>query len=89
MRVAVNCVAKTPALQKCSPTSLLRSVMFAAEVGLEPGGALGHMYLVPFGNDVTPIIGYRGLLELARRTGQVREVRAVVVRGRKPKHEED
>lgn len=79
MRVAVNCVGKTPGLQKCSPTSLLQSVLVAAELGLEPGGALGHLYLVPFGNVCTPIIGYRGLVELARRSGEVASVRAVVV----------
>lgn len=79
MRVAVNCVAKTPGLQKCSPTSLLQSVLVAAELGLEPGGALGHLYLVPFGTVCTPIIGYRGLVELARRSGEVASVRAVVV----------
>lgn len=80
MRVAVNCVAKTPQLQQCSPESLLSAVMFAAEVGLEPGGALGHMYLVPFGTVCTPIIGYRGLAELARRSGEVKAVYAAVVR---------
>lgn len=80
MRVAVNCVAKTPGLQACTPTSLLRSVMAAAEVGLEPGGVLGQFYLVPFKQECTPIIGYRGLLELARRSGQVASIRAVVVR---------
>ena len=79
MRVAVNCVAKTPGLQACSPTSLLQCVLAAAEVGLEPGGALGQFYLVPFGNVATPIIGYRGLLELARRSGQIASIRAVVV----------
>lgn len=80
MRVAVNCVSKTPGLQKCSPTSLLQSVLVAAELGLEPGGALGHLYLVPFGTVCTPVIGYRGLVELARRSGEVVSVRAVVVR---------
>lgn len=80
MRVAVNCVAITPGLQKCTPASLLSSIMKAAEVGLEPGGVLGQFYLVPFGNVCTPIIGYRGLLELARRTGQIASIRAVVVR---------
>lgn len=79
MRVAVNCVAKTPQLQSCSPTSLLQCVLAAAELGLEPGGALGQFYLVPFGNVATPIIGYRGLLELARRSGQIASIRAVVV----------
>jgi recombination protein RecT len=82
MRVAVNCVAKTPGLQQCTPTSLLQSVLVSAELGLEPGGALGHMYLVPFKSVCTPIIGYRGLLELARRSGEVTSVRAVVVHER-------
>lgn len=82
MRVAVNCVAKTPGLQKCTPTSLLQSVLVAAELGLEPGGALGHLYLVPFKETCTPIIGYRGLIELARRSGEISSIRAVVVRER-------
>lgn len=80
MRVAINCVAKTPGLQQCTPTSLLQSVLVAAELGLEPGGALGHLYLVPFKTTCTPIIGYRGFLELARRSGELASVRAVVVR---------
>lgn len=84
MRVAVNCVAKTPKLQECSPTSLLQSVLMAAELGLEPGGALGHMYLVPFGQVCTPIIGYRGFVELARRSGQLKLIRAVVVYANEP-----
>lgn len=79
MRIAVNCVAKTPALQGCTPTSLLQCVLAAAELGLEPGGALGQFYLVPFGQVATPVIGYRGLLELARRSGQIASIRAVVV----------
>lgn len=79
MRVAVNCVSKTPGLQQCTPSSLLNCVLAAAEVGLEPGGVLGQFYLVPFGQVCTPIIGYRGLLELARRTGQIASIRAVVV----------
>lgn len=79
MRVAVNCVAKTPDLQKCTASSLLSSIMAAAEVGLEPGGVLGQFYLVPFGQVCTPIIGYKGLLELARRTGEVTAIHATVV----------
>lgn len=80
MRIAVNCVAKTPALQKCTPTSLLRAVLAAAEVGLEPGGVHGEFYLVPFGTEVTPIIGYRGFAELVRRSGCILgSPRAVVV----------
>jgi recombination protein RecT len=79
IKVALNCVAKTPKLQACTSASLLQSIGVAAELGLEPGGALGHMYLVPYGNACTPIIGYRGLLELMRRSGQLAQVEAHVV----------
>jgi recombination protein RecT len=78
-RMILQCVAQTPALQKCSELSVLRALMQAAEVGLEPGGALGLAYLVPYKEDCQYIIGYRGLVELARRSGQVRTVEAFCV----------
>lgn len=73
-RIVLGCVARTPKLQDCTVTSIVRSVMQAAELGLEPGSAIGQAYLVPFGNDCTLIIGYRGLLDLMRRTGDVASV---------------
>lgn len=83
MKVALNCVGKTPDLQKCSPVSLLQCIITAAELGLEPGGALGHAYLVPFGSTATLIIGYRGFIQLMRNSRQLASIRAVVV------HEKD
>ena len=80
VKIALNAIAKTPQLQQCTAASLFQSIVFAAELGLEPGGALGHMYLVPYGQTCTPIIGYRGLIELMRRSGQLKQIRAVVVR---------
>lgn len=80
LKVLVACMTKVPALGQCTPDSLVACFKLAAELGLEPGGALGHLYLVPYGNVATPIIGYRGMIELARRSGQVASVRAVVVR---------
>lgn len=79
-KVALNCVAKTPALQGCSVASLYQCVITASELGLEPGGALGHAYLVPYGQTCTLIIGYRGLVELMRRSGDLSNIRAVIVR---------
>jgi recombination protein RecT len=78
-RILVASVSKTPALQKCSVLSIYRSALQAAELGLEPGGALGHAYLVPFKDQCTLIVGYRGLIELAYRSGQISSVRANVV----------
>jgi recombination protein RecT len=83
MKVALNCVAKTPRLQECGVSSILQCVFTAAELGLEPGGALGHAYLVPFKGTATLIIGYRGFIQLMRNSGQLASIRAVVV------HEKD
>jgi recombination protein RecT len=66
-------------LQQCSPKSILSSVMKACELGLEPSGALKHCYLVPFKGEATLILGYAGLLELARRSGQYEKIETRVV----------
>lgn len=79
LRVAMTCISSTPKLQECSASSLLGSILKCAELGLEPGGALGHAYLVPFKGVCTLIIGYRGLIELARRSGDLSQIEAHVV----------
>lgn len=79
IRVAIAAAGRTPELLKCTPASLLNSVMQAAQVGLEPGSALGEAYLVPYGGTCQLIIGYRGLISLARRSGQIASIEAHVV----------
>lgn len=84
-RIATTVMRQTPQLGQASPASFLGALMTCAQLGLEPG-PLGHAYLVPFKNgkqgttDVQFIPGYRGLIELARRSGQVQSVSAHVVR---------
>lgn len=76
-RIALTEFRKTPALMKCDPATLFGAVIQCAQLGLEPGGALGHAYLIPFENrkkgttDVQFIVGYRGMIDLARRSGQI------------------
>jgi recombination protein RecT len=84
-RIATTVMRQTPQLGNADPASFLGALMTCAQLGLEPG-PLGHAYLVPFRNnktntvEVTFIPGYRGLVELARRSGQVQSVQAHVVR---------
>lgn len=78
-RIATTVMRRTPKLAQCTPQSFLGALMTCAQLGLEPG-PLGHAYLVPYGTEVTFIAGYRGLVELARRSGQVASVSARVVR---------
>lgn len=78
-RVALTECRKTPALMRCKPESLFGAVIQAAQLGLEPGGALGHCYLIPFGQEVQFIVGYRGMIDLARRSGQIVSLEAHAV----------
>jgi recombination protein RecT len=71
IRVAMNCIAKNPALLDCTPQSLFACITEAATYGWELGGILGHAYLVPFKQTCTLIPGYKGLIDLCRRSGQI------------------
>jgi recombination protein RecT len=79
LRIAMTSVRRTPALLGCNQQSLLGAVMQAAQLGLEPDGVLGHAYLIPFKDQVQLIIGYKGLIDLARRSGQLSTIFARVV----------
>lgn len=79
LRIAVTEVRRNPGLGKCSPESLLGAVFQCAQLGLEPGGSLGHAYLVPYGTNVQFILGYRGMIDLARRSGQIKSLEAHLV----------
>jgi recombination protein RecT len=72
VRVAWGVISRTPDLLRCEATSLVRAVIQAAELGLEPSNVMGHCYLVPFKNQATLMIGYRGFIELAARAGKAR-----------------
>ena len=78
-KVLIVEASRNPKLMECTSISVAESVMLSAQLGLEPGGTLGHIYFIPYGNKCTPIIGYKGYLELARRSGQVARLDARVV----------
>lgn len=79
IKIAVTAAWKNPSILKCSKESIMLSIMTAAELGLEPGGPLGSAYLVPYGSTCQLIPGYRGLIDLARRSGQIRSIEAHAV----------
>jgi len=86
IRVTLAVMSQNQKLLECSPDTVLLSLMRAASLGLEPdGGPLGQGYLVPFWNgkerrlDCQFIPGYRGLVKLARNSGEVEDVSAEVV----------
>ena len=85
VRIAMTEIRRTPQLLKADPASLFGAVIQAAQLGLEPG-INGQAYLVPFRNgrtgriEVQFIPGYKGLMDLARRSGKVKKIVARVVR---------
>jgi len=84
-KIVLSALSRTPQLLNCTPGSVLKAVMESASLGLEPtGGTLGQAYLIPYRNKGTYeaqlIIGYRGLIALARRSGEIRSVEAHIIR---------
>ncbi len=80
-RIALTTIRTNPKLLECEVPSLMAAVMQAVQLGLEPG-LLGHCYLLPFRNnktgktDVQFIIGYKGMIDLARRSGEIQSINA-------------
>jgi recombination protein RecT len=79
LRISMTSIRRTPALLSCTRQSLAGAIIQAAQLGLEPDGVLGHAYLVPYKDVCTLIVGYKGLIDLARRSGQLSTIFARVV----------
>lgn len=88
----IELMSGDPALQKCEPKLLVKEALRAATLNLPLSKALGQAYIVAYNNSVrqpdgswqkvmTPtfVVGYRGLIQLAQRTGQYRTLNADVV----------
>ncbi|MBN6186344.1 recombinase RecT [Aneurinibacillus sp. BA2021] len=61
-------------LQKADPMSIISSAMVAATLDLPVDKNLGYMYIVPYGTTATPIMGYKGYIQLALRSAQYRYI---------------
>ena len=85
LRVTLNALRTTPKLLDCTLESLFGATVFCAQIGLEPNTPQGHIYLIPFKNnrknrtEVQVIVGYQGLISLARRTGEIESIMAQAV----------
>lgn len=80
IRIAITAVRKQPKLLDCSSLSIVGCIIEASQLGLYPDGILGDAYLVPYFNGKTRQMeaqlqpGYRGLINLARRSGMVSSI---------------
>lgn len=84
-RLTLLALSRQPDLVKCSQHSILRSLMDAAALGIKPGGLMGRGYLVPRFNNKTGQLecqfdpGWRGLADVAKRSGAVKKIAAHAV----------
>ena len=83
IRVAVSALTRTPKLKECEPVSLFGAMLTLSQLGIEPDGRRAH--LIPFENrrrgcvECQLIIDYKGLAEMAMRSGVVSYLHADVV----------
>jgi recombination protein RecT len=77
-RVALTALTRTPKLMDCTRESLLRCLMDCSSLGLEPDGR--HAHLIPYKDTVTLVVDWKGLVALARRSGDVVVFRAELVK---------
>lgn len=74
-------VAQNSALQTCEAPTVLSSGLLAQTLNLPLAPTLGFAYIIPYGNKATFQLGWKGLVQLAIRSGQYKRI------GVRPVHE--
>ena len=73
-------------LKLCDPHSVLSAALLGEALGLSPSPQLGQFYMVPFGDKKSNvkkaafILGYKGYLQLAIRSGQFKHITAIEIK---------
>lgn len=79
-RMVLSAMSKTPQLSDTTPQSFLAAMMEAAQLGVEPNTPLGQAYLIPYKNkgvlECQFQLGYKGMVDLAYRSGEVVSIQA-------------
>lgn len=75
----INLVKSTKGLAKADPMTVLASALIAATLDLPVDPNLGFAWIVPYGNQAQFMLGYKGYIQLALRTGQYRNINAIPI----------
>lgn len=84
-RIVLSALSSNPKLAETTPQSFLGAMMTAAQLGMEPNTPLGQAYLLPYWNGRNNCyecqfqLGYKGLLDLAYRSGDISSIQAQIV----------
>ncbi len=73
-------VNSNEALKQCSTTSILSAAATAAALRLPVSPSLGFAYIIPYNRHATFQLGYKGIIQLALRSGQYRRINSAPVR---------
>lgn len=79
VRIAVTAINLDQHLEGCSVDSLVTAIVKSAMVGIEPNDGTGRAYIVPYKGDAQFQLGYKGLIDLAYRSGLVEFIDCQVV----------
>lgn len=85
MSAIISAVNVNPALQECTNQSILSAALLGETLKLSPSPQLGHYYMVPFGDKNNGkvaqfILGYKGYIQLALRSGQYKKLNVLAVK---------
>lgn len=82
-RITLSALSTNAKLAQTTPKSFLGAMMTSAQLGMEPNTPLGQAYLIPYKNhgvlECQFQLGYKGLIDLAYRSGQVSTIQAQTV----------
>lgn len=73
-KLAIQIWTGNPKLAACDKNSFIAALLTCAQFGLEPNTPLGQAHIIPYGNKATFQLGYQGLIDLANRTGEFKEI---------------
>ena len=76
----VAAVNLNPALEQCNRGSILSAALQGAALNLSPSPSTGHFFMVPYGGKAQFQLGYKGMIQLAMRSGQYRHINALEIR---------
>lgn len=79
VRLAITLLRSNELLQKCTPLSVMATVVESGQLGLELDAVIGHAYPVPFGDQCTLVVGYRGFSHLMYQSGAYNEIGTEIV----------
>lgn len=86
IQLATTVITRNQDIKQCTPESVIGAVMNAAMLGLDITPQFGQAYFVPYNNNKLGVkecqfmLGYRGWIQLFRRSNEISTIYAEVVR---------